>query len=224
MALPATDNFNRASIGANWTDQDGGIIIDTTSTKATGSVILGAFGNAAFWNADAFPANQYCQCVLHEGIAGSINGGPTTRASGTGSGTQFYLAAFTDSTAKLYLYQSGAFTVLQDLASSASIGGLDLIRLESNGTTHKVFKNGVQVGTDQTDATLASGAAGIYHYLSAVDRSMSDDFEAGALGGGAAGKPDYYYRQQRQFRAQLVARERFIRRAVRDIVTGRRAA
>src|ERR1043165_1916097 len=89
MALPATDDFNRAdtfpggTLGANWTNQTAGLqIFSNEAIGSDGNVPVG------FWNVDSFPNDQYSKITI--GSAAFSDGGPTVRASATGGSRNYY--------------------------------------------------------------------------------------------------------------------------------------
>lgn len=173
MALPATDDFNRADaldLGANWTNStsyDAGAKIRIVSNTA--SVSGSARGPSAYWNADSFTADHYSQCVL--GTAPDV--GPAVRIATNQSyvisGSNHTLSKVTNGT---------SFSTLQTLPSMA-VG--DTIKLTVEGSTLKVYKNGSQTGTNQTDATFSTGNPGLWGWTGAMD-----DWEGGNMG--AAGR------------------------------------
>jgi hypothetical protein len=173
MALPATDTFtgsNGTAINAsNWTSLINSFTIQ--SNAALGAVSVDSL---AFWDADVFADDQYAQCS-HTVFGGYI-GGPVVRAAAT----RGYWARVNDaSTIALYRIDSSAsFNLLQTMGSLTISSG-DVIRVEAEGTTLRVYQNGVQRGTDQTDATYSSGSAGIAAYNAGP---LLDDFEADNLG------------------------------------------
>lgn len=60
MALPASDDFNRANstdIGTNWTPQSGSFELSSNAVLPNGS--SAGTENAEFWNADTFGNDQY---------------------------------------------------------------------------------------------------------------------------------------------------------------------
>ena len=84
---------------------------------------------------------------------------------------------------RLYSVIGGSYTQLEAFQGSAGM----TIRLEAQGTTYRIYKDGVQQGSDHTisDASLSTSTdvQGIY-----VDTSTGDpidNFEAGSLGGGS---------------------------------------
>jgi hypothetical protein len=176
MALPATDDFNRANaatLGANWTDQNAGMSVSSNKAVPTG----GAFSQA-YWNADIFDDDQYSQAVLGEiGFASSAQYvGALVRASGAASNNDYMLYAdFSD----VYLgkWVAAAFSLITTFSGQSTVGAT--YRLEVEGTTLRGYKNGVQLGTDQTDSALSSGSAGVMGFNSGTARM--DDWEGGNL-------------------------------------------
>lgn len=173
MALPATDNFNRADggLGANWTTQDNAGVISSNTFLAAGS-----FGYQ-FWNADAFPDNQYGQAFFGPGGAATQQYvGLTLRASGTGAGAYDNYFIYADA-ANIYIGKnvSGSFTLLQTITGEGA--SLTTYKASIEGSTIKVYKSGVQIGSDQVDATHTSGSVGIGGLSGSLD-----DWEGGAIG------------------------------------------
>lgn len=156
MSIPASDNFNRADggVGSNWTAQYGSAQI----------VSFTLFGNATpcllNWNADVFSVDQ-SSSLTALGSTG-INGGPAVRISSTGGGAGYAIIAQGSGVAsQITLYKltaGGTYTLLQTIAITPTTN--DVFLLSVVGTTLQMFQNGVQVGTDQTDAALASGQPG----------------------------------------------------------------
>lgn len=176
MALPATDNFNRAdgSPGANWTAvtlaaQSGGM---TIVSNALGSVIDN-YG-AAIWTADTLANNQYAQAVLTPYASYC---GPVVRASAGLDGYMWNPNFGADG--RLYRVDDGGLTQLVSGLSIPANGST--CRLEAESSTLRVYDDGAQVGTDTTDATYASGTGGLW---AGGSYYFNDDFEMGDLAGG----------------------------------------
>jgi hypothetical protein len=170
MSLPATDSFNRAdgAIGANWTAVDGGF--DVVSNQIAGNTLQ---TNLGYWSADVFQDDQYAQVVV--GVGPSPDGSPATRIA---SLRGYILSA---DASKVHLYRIDAnesFALLQS-NSGTGVSAADVLRLESEGSTHRVYKNAGQLGTDQNDGTYAAGSAGMFIYATAP---RLDDWEGGNLG------------------------------------------
>jgi len=101
------------------------------------------------------------------------------------SNNNYYAAWVQSDLTSLHLSRmdGGAETILQTI-SGLTIADNDLFKLQIAGTTLKVFQNGVQRGTDQADATYASGSAGIFGYSG--NGELLDAFQANNLGSGFA--------------------------------------
>lgn len=183
----ATDNFNRADggLGTNWTDQftGGGLTTRIISNQANeGS--SSSDGALAFWNASAFANDQYAELAISgiEPSGGYV--GPTVRCSGTNGSLACYIGmALTSGRARIYKATAGfSFpgTLVVDLGTISGAAWVDgdVVRIEAQGTTLRMYRNGVQIGTDTTDASLASGSAGLF-----VHGPQADDWAGGDLGG-----------------------------------------
>lgn len=176
MSLPATDAFTGTdgtaltTHSASWTEMFPG----SGGCSLSGNKVTGAFGAAAFWNADTFNNDQYSQTVVDS----SSRCGPLVRGRQAGDATHDYYVALDD------LVVSGA-TILQacvngsrtTIVSLASVPAGHTCRLEVQGTTLRVYDNGVQVGTDQTDSNIADGSAGVCCAVSGTQ----DTWEGGNL-------------------------------------------
>lgn len=175
MALPATDNFNRANgaIGSNWTTQSGTPEVRDNQGRSNDSL-----DTMAFWNADVFNADQYSQCDNPVVAAGASKGGPAVRASGTGGSRQMYLMQVASGSCGIFKY-IGGFT---NLGSINSYADGDSAKLEVSGTTLQAYKNGAANGSSVTDSALASGSAGLFLYD--LDQQRVDNWEGGNLGAG----------------------------------------
>lgn len=194
----ATDDFNRASLGANWSqiaNGIGGSISINSSTRATGATGNYAENAAARWvGAGTFTANQYAAAKLLNFDFQSANywAGVIVRASGdTDAARDFYYAivqmdgggpSYTTRVGKVV---NGTHTSLANVGQAWSVN--DVISLEVEGTSLRVFRNGTQItGLNATDASLSTGAPGII-----LSQSFYlDDFEGGNITGGGASPVD----------------------------------
>jgi len=192
MSLPVTDHFTGTSgtdlhvYNAGWTEQR------ASDTVCEISGVGGGSGNTAWgkpggseaavkWDGDTFTGDQYAQC---KAVNASNYGGPTVRQTGTTVATQNgYLALIDGFAIDLQRFDNGVRTNLQ--GGIGSIGAGDALKLEIVGTTLKVYVNGVQVGTNQTDSTYATGQPGMY--FNGAASSELDDWTADTIpsGGGA---------------------------------------
>lgn len=170
MALPATEDFaysGSSALGANWTIQI------NTPQRSTDSACSGGGGveNAAFWNADAFNDNQYSKASFLTDNYPAV----MVRASGTGSGAWNAYVLFGATGASIQKYVNGSATSLQSLSGGSAVVAA---RLEISGSTLKAFFAGAQAGTDQSDGSLSSGAAGVLVYSTT---GKLDDWEGGNM-------------------------------------------
>jgi hypothetical protein len=175
-ALPATDTFDgtAAGLSASWTVIDGGWERVTGAALGTGE----AQGNLALWNADTFANDQYAQVKVST-LGGWIAGPAVRLASLRG-----YIITVEAAQSQIKIQRINSdesYTSLQTIGSLTITSG-DLWRLEAEGTTLRAYQNGVQRGTNQTDATYSSGAAGMFTY--GAGAVALDDWEGGNLAGG----------------------------------------
>ena len=183
MALPATDDFNRADggLGANWTTH---LAAPTIASNQAVAATSNAY-NSAYWNADAFGADQYSEIIVGDADAYR---GCLVRASGSGGSANAYGCYAGSSLNSFGLpvgkWVAGSFSVLDTI--SFGLVTDDRLRLEVSGTTLRVYVNDTQVGTDLTDTDLSAGSAGIVLYQSA-ETPCINAWDGGNLGGGGGG-------------------------------------
>jgi hypothetical protein len=194
MPLPVTETFNGgssqqalSSFNTNWSHLSGGgsaWIVNDIGHADQGRPFATDYC-IAVWNADAFAANQYAQFTIaaigsgHLGafVRGAIGAdGYACRADG-------YITRY-DNAGSL----TGE-TILVSGLTTATTG--DVLRGEAEGTTLRVLIDGVSAGST-TDATYASGPAGIWGYNGGDN--YIDNWEGGNLA--AAGNPWHAYAQQ----------------------------
>lgn len=189
----ATDNFNRGSLGSNWTQtnttQAGNLII-SSSTVADGSYSMQPTGNlaSARWTgAGSFTDDQYASVVVasftNNGGANSANG-VTVCNSGANATRSCYEAyviqnSTTTPTVVLAKWVNGTRTQLHSATTSWS-GNASRIELEREGTTIRVMKDGTALGGSytQTDSDLSGGTPG----LSCTSGATGDNWEGGNIG------------------------------------------
>ena len=167
--LIRTDNFNRASLGSNWT-----ALWNSHSISAS-TVLVGNTGgdeNASYWNADTPGNDQYSELQKVDDFDG---GGPTVRVQ-TGSQSFYLLYDPISPSAVLMLFEtsSGSFTQL-GANFSATTDGNDVLKLSITGTTLTVYVNDISQGT-RTSATWSSGRWGIHTFDTA---HKQDNWEGG---------------------------------------------
>jgi hypothetical protein len=172
----ATDDFNRASIGANWlqlADLIGGTMEISASTVCYGTSAQGDSGRqAARWaGSGTFSNDQYSSIVI-SGITTALNDnygiGVICRASSDTNSNRDYYEAFmyntssgSTQTIRFGKYVNNVYTSFND--ATVTIGNGDRIELECVGTTIRVCKNGTALGGSftTTDSSLTTGKPGI---------------------------------------------------------------
>lgn len=159
MALPASDNFDRANgaLGANWSLNSAVDVVVWSNRAACNTTSSNA---AARWSADTFPDDQYSQADVYfdwlDGT-GTVAAGVAVRCSTSGTTATYYRAIVGDDEV-CYIDRVVTGTVT-NLASVAWGVGLTL-RLEVEGTALRAYRDSTLI-LSTTDATIASGAAGV---------------------------------------------------------------
>jgi hypothetical protein len=160
----ATDNFNRASLGANWEQVNpiAAVAQIVGSTAFAGSV-FGQEGTARWIGAGTFTADQCSSVVIFDTPTGSNNYGigAVVRASGDIDGARDYYLALVADTTYLLKIVNGSLSVL-NIGSVTWTNG-DRLEIEAEGTTIRLCQNGSPLGGawTVTDTSLASGQPGI---------------------------------------------------------------
>lgn len=180
----ATDNFNRASLGSNWTQLNPG----TSNLIIGSSTFLYSDAGAASgrWDgAGSFSADQYAKMTV-SGIANLSTAywiGVVCRASPDINGIRdmYFYVVYADSatsqTTEIGKYVDGSYSSLTSTTIAWTAG--DTIEIECEGTTIRGYKNGVQQQST-TDSSLSSGHPG----ATAAGNSTSvqgDNWEGGNL-------------------------------------------
>ena len=170
MALPATDNFNRANqnpIAGNWSVVTGWANAQLLSNAVQN---LGGAGAAIYWNGDIFDNNQYSQIK----VTGDFRGGAIVRVNGN----VFYLWYYAGANVMRYYRVTGveAYTQLgSDI--SVTVNTNSILKLEISGSTLTGYVDGVAQVT-KTDTNIVAGSAGIHFNGTA---QIWDDWEGGNL-------------------------------------------
>lgn len=185
MSVLASDNFNRAnetplSGSGSWTSVTGSPgTFDLVSNAATPH----SFTPDAemYYSAIGWPDDQFSRAKISvTGVVGGGSGmGLIIRAS-TSARTLYRLimdhaGANNVDVAKLV---AGAYTSIARFTQVWSDG--DTWEFRATGSILQVFLNNVQVGTDQIDAGITSGSAGIA-YSSSESAGLIDDWQGGDL-------------------------------------------
>lgn len=187
MALPATDNFNGGTQGeqlttysASWTLCNGDWDIQPAAADVLAPDDPGF--NLAGWNADSFDDDQYAEATV-DALASDIWIGLAVRCDVSTPEDDGY--CWNSSTAYSWLGKliDGVETQLGN--DGGAWGAAEVCRLEASGTTLTPMIDGSEEDPPgaQTDASLASGAAGVSGY---GDSSLAqiDDWEGGNLAAG----------------------------------------
>lgn len=203
MALPATDNFNRADGpigGGNWARYALGVpaIISSTIcvTEGVGS------DSCAAWTADTPNADQYAQVKLitlntsTQRAAGLLLRGGAT---GIGASLNGYVGLArgpfgASTTLVIWKFVSGGQSQLT--STTTTVAANDILKFTATGTsttTLTLYINGAQaLQTTDSSSPLTSGFGGIYIFTDAGVQSDAaiDDFEVGNVtaAGGPAGR------------------------------------
>lgn len=186
MSTLATDDFNRANagtLGASYTRPTGvsagnemGVVgnqVVPTDGTAT-AVYTGDHG--AYWNDISAPADQWASMAV---TTGGTAGGEI------GIGLLLRQALAADTYYRIVVSADGV-SVAKTVGSTYSlvwtraitwVNG-DVLRAEMQGTTLRVYRNGVQLGSDTSDPSIASGQPGVF-YSSTASGAVGDDWNAG---------------------------------------------
>ena len=168
MALPVSDNFNRASLGSNWTVMRGVVSMPGSVAAMADSL---ANHSTAWWNADTFSADQFAEIVISNvGFDGYM--GVAVRCD-TGGAITLYGYHGSQFEQSLFKFVAGTYTLLGNDGVNVFANG-DVIRLEIQGTSLVAKQNGV-TRFSVTDSSIASGAAGIQGYTSTAGTNTSAD-------------------------------------------------
>jgi len=172
MALPATDNFNRAngSLGSNWTQANG------TNNPRIASNTVGSYetvDSLVYWNADSFNADQYAQLVYRSGNQNFL--GPAVHVT-SNNGYGMEIGAGSRYLGKVV---SGSYTELAQV--NTAIVANAVYRMEITGTAIVVKQNGTTFFS-VSDSALSSGSAGMQAYNVGTPDQW-DDWEGGNIGG-----------------------------------------
>lgn len=187
MALPATDNFNRADAtpaGGNWTSVPGTAVwasdMKILSNALTSADVLG--DGAAYWNADAFANDQYSQAKLTNAGTADLYFYILGRCSPSAE-TTYYLRILTGTSVGLRKCVAGTVTPIGTDVAYTGINN-DIAKLKVVGNVLTGYINGAQVITaTDSSSPIASGSAGIGCFDTVP---IIDDWEGGNVSSSAA--------------------------------------
>lgn len=163
-----TDDFNRGSLGANWTNgpgnlSDAAIVSNAFGGTGTG-VDVGAYYSAASWNND-----QTSEATLTIEPGSPANQYPNVRVRTASDGDGYIVETFNNNSSvgfySFYRIDNGdTFTSIgaDEVTTTAYAAGV-AVKGGMVGTTLTYYRNGASVDT-RTDATYASGSPGLGVY------------------------------------------------------------
>ncbi|HYF54658.1 MAG TPA: hypothetical protein VEA41_10405, partial [Salinarimonas sp.] len=184
--LDPTDNFNRANedpIGGNWT-----LMTDSGNVRIVSNEIAGPSANgegAVYYNAATPDNDQRSQAVLRAPLSGfDAAYGPAVRCSTTAR-TRYEAVALSNDRINLVKWVAGTQTTIEQIFTALAAG--DTIKIEAEGSTLRVYKNGVQVHSEG-DASIASGRWGmrLVHNTSRLDDWEGANLSAAGITGSIA--------------------------------------
>lgn len=186
MALPFSDNFNRAdgAVGANYTTVAGTPLV--TSNTYGGSTA----NNSCYYNGDTPNADCYAQAKFNLPSGGSevlAIGVRLDTASFNGYYVQYQFGGGT----QIIRIDAGAPTTLATLASDPTTG--QVVRLEAQGSTLRVYYNGSLIGST-TDGTYSTANRTFLVQTNSGQAGSLDDFETGNLAAATLEQTHYRFR------------------------------
>lgn len=185
MALPFSDNFNRADgpIGANWTNVLNSFVI--SSNGAVGGT--GGDWNASLNSSETYGNNHKATAIIfHFGAVG-------VRFQGTGATFNGVFALYDNDVSEVQIGNIVDGTVTEKIVTRTGVTfnqSTDTLTLEATGAaTFSVKKNGTLIGAGDfavSGAPTSGGSAGIL----AFSTSFVDDFVGDDLASGNQSKTD----------------------------------
>lgn len=161
MSLPATEAFtdtdgvSLTAHSASWTNNYAAFAIFTNSLRPNGGDAT--TDACAHWNADAFANDQYAQAVW---AASAVNYMGVSVRVHAAAATFYDLIVSTGDQYYLAKYIAGTGTNL-GTANSTTLAVNDVIRIEASGTSITGKEDAVIMIGPITDASIASGYAGV---------------------------------------------------------------
>ncbi len=188
----ASDNFNRANgtLGSDWAQlntNDGELEIISNAVHAPYSNMV----YARWVGAGTFDDDQYAEVVMSGFASNNDRLGVAVRCSADTNATRdaylFYVHDNGGTPAwRLDKVVNGTTTNLAN--STAAFVATDLLSMEVEGTTIRVYRNSTQLGSDVTDSALATGKPGVCGYQSGGGLRL-DDWTGGDITAGAPTAP-----------------------------------
>ncbi len=174
--MAITDNFNRASLGANWSAGTG-TIWTIPSSVAARPVDQYAY-SSIFRSEASFPDNQYAQAVVQWVNAGDLgSGGVGVRMSATDG-----IFAFINATDIILAKRVSSVNTynLTTASLTTADGSPRTLKIVVTGTSVDVYADTVLLISAFTVAGIASGAPGLIAVTgpSTAGLPVADDFES----------------------------------------------
>lgn len=154
-----TDNFNRANgnpISANWSTPTGVNALGIYNQQAANTIQAGHA--ASYWSANTFSNDQYSK-AKPTGVLATYRYPRCGVRMGGANGEGYYISTDGTDTQLIYRSNAGSETVKQTLTGTGFLS-TDIMEVRAQGTTISMWKNGSQIGTNTTDANIASGYPG----------------------------------------------------------------
>jgi hypothetical protein len=177
----ATDSFTYSD--GNLQTVSGGVWVQRTGTATVSTNRVTTSNRTddteSYWST-AVTDDQYSQAVVTNNGTGQYSDAGVATRIATGAHSH-YMLVIDQQNGDLALYRAsaGSFATLGTYAAGTGTGTL---RLESVGSSHTGYLNGVPRIT-VTDATHTSGRVGIHIYLeTGTGISYVDDWDGGSLG------------------------------------------
>jgi len=191
MPVLATDNFNRADtigpdMGQGWVNvtgysADNGMQIVSNAVVPTTL----ASDKVELYTSASFKADQYAQADISVTGATSETGIGLALRGGF-NGSYYRIVVNKGDFIHISKFILGAFTSLAFRGTAWTDG--DTLRVEVQGTTIRVYRNGIQQGADITDASIVSGYSGVAYSSTSTSASL-DNWSAGSINTAADDAP-----------------------------------
>lgn len=190
MAVLATDDFDRANEdpldNGVWTEQGSGLGFKIVSTVAV--PFNNNLDSYSTYTGIAWPDDQYSQVDLVD-LASWATGAGVGVVLRVANPSNYYRVAVSSAASnnvqlrkRVGAVNSTLLTVTQAMTSG------DTLKVEVQGNTLRLYKNGVQFGGDVTgDLTLASGDPGLFNSSPTSTSAGVDNWEGGSIDATASG-------------------------------------
>lgn len=181
--VTATDDFTRANsadLGTNWTPRTGGGHgAGFSIVSNAGAPTSYTSDQCEYYNTGSWTADQYSQAAL-SGITGTGDQsgiGVAIRIS-TSDATFYRCVVCNKATNNVSIskWLAGTHTLLGQFTQAWTSG--DVLKFEATGSTLKVYRNNVRVGTDITDSSIATGNPGVA-YSTTLSAGTIDNWSGG---------------------------------------------